>query len=249
MFLEIASWASLFISTSLVLPYTVPYFRTKLQQIKSVPVAVFDATCIQDAHQAHINAIDRSVGQIMAVIGQLLITGWASLNLLGLDAYHSLNALFIGYYLYDTVHLLTKPYAKTYTLYVVHHALAIIIVGSLYLVDIPYVVPLNIMYILLEFSAATVNITNLLIHTYPSSTVVITSSFINVSIYGITRVIVYPIVLSYLAYYVYTTTTSTYSFCICLVPLGLLTVLYFACIYWCMGMVAKHRALKQKLIL
>jgi hypothetical protein len=189
------------------------------------------------------------VGQIMAVIGQLIITGWASLNLLGLNAYHSLDALFIGYYIYDTVHLLTKSYAKTHTLYLVHHVLSIVIVGFLYLVDIPYVVPLNIMYILLEFSAAIGNVSNLLIHTYPSSTFIITSSFINVSVYGISRIIVYPIILLYLGHYAYITTTSTYSFCIGLVPLGLLTVLYFACIYWCMGMVAKHRALQQKLIL
>jgi len=249
MLLEIASWAILFAVGSLTLPYTIPYFRNKLQQIKSVPVAVFDAACIQDAHQAHINAIDRTIWQIMSVIGQLLITGWASLNLLGLNAYHSLDALVIGYYLYDIVHLLTKPYAKTHTLYLVHHVVAIFIVGFLYLVDIPYVVPLNILYVLLEFSAAAGNITNLLIHTYPSSQFVISSSFINVSIYGITRIVVYPIVVSYLAYYVYGTTTSTYSFCICLVPLGLLTGLYFACIYWYIGMVAKHRALKRKLIL
>jgi hypothetical protein len=249
MLLEIASWTILFAAASLTLPYGIPYFRNKLQEIKSLPTAVFDSTCIQDAHQIRINAIDRSVGQIVGASAQLLITGWACLNLLGLNAYHSLDACVIGFYLYDIFHLLTKPYAKTLHIFRIHHVLSICMICYGYLLDIPYFIASNTLYVVLEFSAVSINITNLLSHCYPSSNFVIPCSFINISIYCVTRIIVYPIFCAYLQYYVYVTTTTTYSYCLCLPALGLLTGLYFACLYWFIGMVTKHRALQQKLIL
>jgi len=249
MILEIASWATLFTAASLVLPYGIPYFRNKLQQIKTMPIDVFDAGCIQEAHQTKINAIDRSIGQIVAAVGQLIITGWACLNLLGLNAFQSLDAFVIGYYIYDTIHLLTKPYAKTLKPFIVHHMLTIFLVGYLHVLDIPYYIILNMLYIVLELSGASINITNTLIHIYPSAHFVIPCSFINVSIYCITRIMLYPVVGAYLLYYTYITTTSTYSYYLCGPPIVLLILLYGACIYWSIGMVAKHRALKQKLIL
>lgn len=249
MILEIASCTVLFTAASLVLPYIIPYFRNRLQQINSMPIAVFDAECIQDAHRAQINAIDRSIGQIVAAVGQLIITGWACLNLLGLNAFQSLDAFVIGYYIYDTIHLLTKPYAKTLKLFIVHHTLTICLVVYLHVVDIPYYIILNMLYIVLEFSGATNNIANVLIHTYPSAQFVIPCSFINVSIYCITRIVLYSTLCAYILYYTYVTTTSTYSYYLCIPPMLLLTILYIACIYWFIGMVAKHRTLKQKLIL
>jgi hypothetical protein len=249
MILEITGWAALFTLVSWTLPLVVPYFRNKLQLIKSVPTVVFDSTCIQDVHQTRIDAIDRSVGQLMAATGQLLLTGWACLNLLGLHAYESLDEFVIGYYIYDIFHLLTKPYAKTQRIFLVHHGLTIFLVVYLYVLDIPYYVPMNILYMMLEVSGAVSNITNLLTHTYPSSHFVIPCSFVNVSVYGTTRIILYPLVVVYLVHYTYVATTTTYSYCLCLPPLGMLFVLYGAYIYWYIGMVTKHRALKEKRLL
>jgi hypothetical protein len=249
MILEIASWTTLFTAISLTLPYVIPYFRNKLQQIKTMPIDVFDAGCIREAHQTQINAIDRSIGQITAAIGQLMITGWASLNLLGLNAFQSLDAFVIGYYIYDTIHLLTKPYAKTLKIFIIHHMLAIFLVGYLHVLDIPYYIILNMFYIVLEFSGTSINITNTLIHIYPSASFVIPCSFINLCIYGITRILLYPIGVIYIAHYTYVTTTSAYSFYLCLPAIGITAILLLACMYWFTGMIAKHRALKQKLIL
>ena len=249
MLLEIGSWAILFTVASFTLPYVIPYYRNKLKQIKSTPVAVFDSSCIRDVQQAHIDTIDRSIGQIVNTAGQLLVTGWACLNLAGLHAYLSLDALMLGFYIYDTYHILTKPYAKSNQPFVIHHGLTILLIVYLYILDFPYNTLMNIIYILLEFSAAAINISNLLIHTYPSSRIGISCSFINLSIYIITRIVIYPIILVYTTHYAYVITTTTYMFYLCFPPLIILYLLFGTCIYWCSGMIAKHRALKQKLIL
>ena len=251
MLLEIASCTILFTSASLTLPYVIPYFRNKLQQIKAVPNAVFDTACIHDIHQSHVDAIDRSIGQLLASIGQIIITGWAILNILGLHAYYSLDAFFIGYYIYDTIQLLTKPYGKTLRLFHVHHVLTVSLATYIHMLDMSlyYYMYLNIIYGLLEISGAAINITNLLIHIYPSSKYIIPCSFMNLSIYFITRIVVFPILILYAAQDMYRTANNMYTFSLYLPIIGLGTMLFIACTYWFIGMVAKHKALKQKLIL
>ena len=245
MLFEIFAWTTCIFGTSLVLPYVVPYLRNKIKQLQSIPTTVFDNLCINDVHQAEYNAIDRTVGQIMSATCQVLITVAAAVDLI--TPIHSLTPFVISYYLYDILHLCIKPYGKTKRHYLIHHAGTIILVTYGHLIQSPYKICINIFYILLESSAATTNIVTSLTHAYPASQYTIPLSFINVVIYGTTRILLYPI---HLGYYIYLVRNSTDSHQLYYIfPACSLIILYGVCVNWFAAIVAKHRQMKLKQIL
>jgi len=191
--------------------------------------------------------IDRTIGQAMGASCQFIIVVWAFLNLPYSGPIEPLHDLVISYYLYDMIHLYIKPYGRRQSIFFLHHTLSICIIAYIRYTQIDVIIFIQLMYILMESSGCALNITNLLKQFYPASKHIITYSFINVMIYGLTRVIIYPLIVSYYEYQLYISVLDTkylYIF-----PNVLLALLYGVSVWWFIVMVQKHRSMMQKTIL
>jgi hypothetical protein len=177
------------------------------------------------------DAVDRTVGQVVRVGVQTLIVIGASIDLV--TPIGSLTPLVIGFYLYDMIHLATKPYGTSQHMFQVHHALTIALAGYLDLIDTPYKAEVNLIYILLETSSTAINTVSVLKYYRPVPASVSTA---NVAIYGITRIILYPLIVGRCALDVFKSDTLLIN----VFPICMLSTLYVACFYWFLALVRKH---------
>jgi hypothetical protein len=177
------------------------------------------------------DVVDRTVGQVVRVGAQALIVIGVSIDLV--TPIGSLTPLVIGFYLYDMIHLATKPYGTSQHMFQVHHALTIALAGYLDLIDTPYKVEVNLIYILLETSSTALNAVCVLKSYCP---VPVSVSTANVAIYGITRIVLYPIVVGRCVLDVFKSDTLLIN----VFPICMLSTLYVACFYWFLALVRKH---------
>jgi len=232
-----------------MLPYCIPPIRTAQKQLREIikTNTVFTSNCITDIQQAQIDMIDRTIGQITGASCQLMIVVWAFLNLLSIGNIDSLHNFVVSYYLYDMIHLYSKHYGRSQSIFFLHHTLCICMIAYLRYIESEYVVFSQLLYILMESSGFALNIMNLCKQFYPASKYIITCSSVNVITYGLTRVIVYPLVLGYYEYQLYISVSDTKY--IYIFPNVLLSLLYCVSVWWFIAMVQKHRGMQQKTIL
>jgi len=244
MFYEIGVWTLGLVGGSYGLPYCIPSIRSAYKQIHASIKAntVFTSECISDIQQGQLDFIDRTIGQLMSAICQMVIVLWASLNLLTGSSIEPLHNFVISYYLYDMIHLYLKPYGKTQRIFFLHHSLTIFLIAYTRYADLHNAGFFHVSYICMELSGCSINITQLLRYSYPISKLNITVSAINLLIYGILRLVIYGFAL--LNYVVTTDITPIYY-----IPTTLAYLLYFVSLYWCILMAQKHKRLQQKIIL
>jgi len=246
---EILLWTSSILGLSFLIPYCIPPFRSTLKQIYENKRTnnVFGGDCINDIQQSQIDAIDRTVGQMVASFCQSIIVLWALTNLLFDGALNPLHYFVMSYYIYDIIYLLIKPYGKTQTVFLIHHVLCICVI--LYTIYIPlgYTSTIHLVYILMELSALSINVSNIQRYLYPASRLTIHVSLTNLLIFFVTRIVVFPSVLLYTLYDMYSVEREDKY--IYLFPGSLFTGLLFLCIWWFIGMMEKHKRLERKMIL
>ena len=236
MIVEILAWSTLFYGASLILPCVVPTFYSKYKYINTLPRPVFEnySQIIDDLRQHEYNGIDRTVGQLVATGAQILIVAVAFIDLFTPVPY--LTSLVIGFYLHDMIHLATKPYGQTLQIYLVHHAATIALVSYCYLIQSPYTTESDILYIFLETSSISINMVNIIKYFYPASELLDRLSFANIGIYGLTRIVLYPLNVAWIAYNVY----NSDQIWINVPPLTVLILLYGVCVQWFVAMIKKH---------
>ena len=251
MFQEIVGWTTLLSAIFFSLPYCIPAFRNRLNQPQQ---SVFGVQVITDYRQKEIDAVDRTVSQLVCTAFQAVIVFWGFMNVfgfvksVGIESYESLDYAIIGFYAADMIYMWAKPFGKTQQMFFVHHALTILVISYIQFIQFQYSTTLTYIYILLEFSSASINVVNVYRYCYPLSKSIVPLSFYNLIIYFVTRVVLFPINVGWTVYAVVASGQSAekslYYF-----PLGFGILLYCVCVYWFFGMVAKHRALKQKMLL
>jgi hypothetical protein len=220
---EIAIWVVLLTGVSQVLPYTIPSIRSKLQSMI--------------VSQEEYDMIDKTIGQLISSACQILIIMGAVVDLITPIPY--LTPFVIGYFVYDMIHLYTKPYGKTQTIFFLHHGLTIVMVGYVYLIESPYKLFNDICYIVLETSSLSLNITNCIKYFYPNHPNMKLINFINISIYGLFRMLLYPINIGHGIYMLYNS-NDAYIIQMHIFPVSLLLILYAVCVNWFIVMVTKH---------
>lgn len=233
MIAEIGGWAMLFYLTSCYLPALVPRFRIHEARIAAIPIVFNNHNVPMDTErQRERESLDRAVGLSIGFVAQLLITGLGVLDLV--TPVTTLPALVIGFYLYDMIYLGTK--LQNQTMYLVHHIGTIGLVGYLTVIDSPYRGHADIMYILLELSSASINLVNLVKYFDSQSSRIPCLSACNLVVYGVTRILLYPVNFVICAAHV----ASSDRILINVPPLAVLGLLYAICIYWFFLMIQKH---------
>ena len=177
------------------------------------------------------DAVDRMVGHVVRIGAQTLIVIGASIDLV--TPIGSLTPLVIGFYLYDMILLATEPRGAFQHMFQVHHALTIALAGYIDLIDTPYRVEVNLIYILLETSSTAINTVYVLKSYGPVPASVSTA---NLAIYGITRIVLYPIVVGRGVLDVFKSDTLLIN----AFPICTLSTLYIACCYWFLALIRKH---------
>jgi len=223
MIFEITLWATVLTEVSHVLPYTIPSIRSKLQSMI--------------VSQQEQDMIDKTIGQLISSACQILIILGAIVDLFTPITY--LTPFVIGYFVYDMIHLYTKPYGKTQSIFFLHHGLTIVMVGYVYLIESPYKSFNDICYILLETSSLSLNITNSIKYFYPNHPNMKCINLINISIYGLSRILLYPINIGHGIYILYNS-NNAYIIQLHIFPVFLLIILYAVCVNWFIAMVTKH---------
>jgi hypothetical protein len=224
-------WTASILGASWLMPQ-IPVFKNRYKQI-------------HDADQKQLDILDRTIGQLVNSVIQTLIVGWALYNLVIEDATDSLNACVVGFYLYDILHLYRAHYGKTQTMYIIHHALTIILIVYIQYIATGYNTFANVNYILLEFSSTSINVVNILKFFNPGSNSAILSG-INVCIYFLTRVFFYPLNLLLLTYCIYESDIpAKYLY---IPPVTILGILFGVCIWWFIALLKKHLETHRKLL-
>jgi len=186
MFLEAFLWSVSITLASYGFPYLIPSIRNRLKEIHA-------NTELIGSEELRIkvrDSIDRTLGQLVAATCQSLMTGWSLSNLILGSSVQALDQLVIGFYIYDIVHLLTKPYGKTQRIYLLHHIAAILFIYLNTLNIHRNVFSTNISYLLMESSSATINLTTIIVHERPRYKSFVNK--VNIIVYGLTRVILFP---------------------------------------------------------
>ena len=246
---EILLWTSSILGFSFLVPYMIPSFRSTLKQIYENKRTnnVFGGDCISDIQQNQIDAIDRTVGQLVSSLCQSVIVLWALSNLFFNGSIDSLHNLVISYYIYDSIHLFIKPYGKTQKVFYIHHGLCITLILYNAFVPIGYTTIINIIYILMELSALSINLSNVQRYVYPASRLTLQVSLANIIIYSTTRMVLYPITMIYMINDIFESDrTDKYIF---IVPVSFFIVMSLAFCWWSVGIIDKHRRLGRKMIL
>jgi hypothetical protein len=135
-----------------------------------------------------------TVGQIVSATLQIVILCWTAMMLLTNSFTNTPVEIFAGYLIYDSIDLVVKPIGKNVTEFHVHHCLVIFLMLIIY-----YFVDYNIfncysMLLVLETSALMLNITNLTKQYIPSFKQINT---INVFVYFVSRVVLFPVCIYY----------------------------------------------------
>lgn len=186
MFLEAFLWSVSITLASYGFPYFIPSIRNRLKEIHT-------NTELIGSEELRIkvrDSIDRTLGQVVAATCQFLMTGWSLSNLVLGSSIQALDQLVIGFYIYDIVHLLTKPYGKTQRIYLLHHIMSILFIYLNTLNIHRNVFSTNISYLLMESSSATINLTAIIVHERPRYKSFVNK--VNVFVYGLTRVVLFP---------------------------------------------------------
>jgi hypothetical protein len=231
MILETLAWTTLFYTASFTIPCIIP----RLQALYKPPVFDNHNSVIDDDEQ---NAIDRTIGQLVATGAQILMVAGAVVDLFTPLPLHSLPSLVIGFYAYDMIHLYINPYGKALQMYLIHHAVTIALIGYLYMIETPYTREMDTYYILLEVSSVSINAVNLIKFFYPLSDSLDTLRLANVVVYGVTRVVLYPLNLGWSLYCVWTSDNVW----IHVPPFLVLVMLYGVCVQWFLAMVKKYKS-------
>ena len=242
-------WTVSILGVSWLIPYSIPVFRNNYRKIRESIQnnTVFRSECISDIHQTQLDHLDRTIGQLVNSVCQLLIIGWACYNLTITDSTDSLNAFVVGFYLYDTIHLYISHYGKTQRMYIVHHLATIGIILYIQYVATDYSMFGNINYILMELSSTSINVTNITKFFNPMAKYNITLSGINVNIYFITRIVMFPLSTLLLSYMIYESDSSTKY--IYIPPIALFGILFCVCVGWFIALVKKHEETRRKWLL
>lgn len=228
MILETLAWTTFFYTASFTLPCIVPRLEHQPKP------AVFDNHngLIADAEQ---DAKDRTIGQLVATGAQILMVLGALLDLI--TPIPTLASLVIGFYLYDIIHLYTKPYGKSQQIFIVHHAGTIVLVSYVCWIESPYKTVSDIFYILLELSSISINTVNLIKYFRPTEPLLKQLTFANIVIYGLCRVVLYPATLGIAIYSV----SQTDQILINLPPICALGILYIMYVQWFLTMIYKQK--------
>ena len=244
---EVALWVASLLGISYALPHLIPSFRSTLKQVhESIRTnTVFTSESICDLHQGQIDTIDRTVGQIMAAACQFIIVVWTSLNLLLGSSIQPLHTCMIGFYIYDLIHLTIHPYGKTQQIFLVHHTMTIGLVLYLKYVPLSYYSFNNEIYLFLELSGFSINVTNVVKQFYPASKYNIVLSALNVYIYGLTRGILCPCIVTVIILSCIFHTPPLQE----LAPVPFFVLVIALSIWWFIAMIKKHNRLVQKAIL
>ena len=149
----------------------------------------------------------------------------------------SLASLVIGFYLYDMIHLYTKPYGKSQQIFIIHHAGTIVLVSYVCWIESPYKRASDIFYILLELSSISINTLNLIKYFRPTEPRLNQLRFANVVIYGLCRVVLYPITLGISIYFV----AQSNQILIHVPPICALGLLYIMYVQWFVAMIYKQK--------
>ena len=184
---------------------------------------------------------DILIGQFIGALIQLGLSIWASVNLLlsspDQSTWHLKTAL-IGFYTYDLIYLLSFAKGQTMYLFHAHHIGCIILISHLQLY--PHINKhdsMNMFIFILELSAASINIKNLYRQfqlPFPNRV-----ELINILIYFITRIILFPIILYIEIYHLY---MKEILFTLpAMIPSALLVTLHLICVKWCWDMVRRYR--------
>ena len=117
MFLESFLWSVSITLASYGFPYLIPSISNRLKEIHTNTELIG----LEELRIKVRDSIDRTLGQLVAATCQSLMTGWSLYNLVLGSSVQYLDQLIIGFYIYDIVHILTKPYGKTQRIYLLHH--------------------------------------------------------------------------------------------------------------------------------
>ena len=227
MILETLAWTTFFYTASFTIPYVVP----RLEHQYKPPIFDNHNVLLDDAEQ---DAKDRTIGQLVATGAQILMVLGALLDLI--TPVPSLTSLVIGFYIYDMIHLYTKPYGQTQKIFLIHHGATVVLLSYLCWIETPYKGLLDIFYILLEVSSISINTVNLIKHFWPTEPRLKQLSFANVVIYGLTRVILYPVNLGVVIYFV----GQSDQILLYVPPITILLMLYVVCVQWFLTMINKQ---------
>jgi hypothetical protein len=216
-----------------------PPFKNRYKQIHDTK-----SELNSDTYQKQLDLLDRTVGQLVNSIFQILMVGWTLYNLTIEDATDSLNTFVVGFYLYDILYLYMSQNGKTQTMYIIHHALTIALVVYVYYITPGYNTFVNINCMLLEFSSTSINVINIIKFFNPGSNHTVISG-INVCIYFLTRVFFYPLNLLLLTYRVYEADIPVkYMY---VPPIILLDTLFCVSVWWFIALFKKHKETQRKL--
>jgi hypothetical protein len=242
-------WTVSILGISWLIPRIIPVFRNNYNKIHETIKnnTVFRSECVSEIHQTQLDLLDRTIGQLVNSVCQLLIVVWAIYNLIIADRTDSLNEYVVGFYLYDIIHLCSNHYGKTQRMYIVHHLLTIGIIAYVQYVATGYSIFGNINYILLELSSTSINVANMTKFFNPVAKYNITISGINVNIYFITRIVAFPLNLLLLSYMIYESDSSTKY--VNIPPITLLSILFCVCVGWFIALVKKHEESRKKWLL
>jgi len=230
MILDTLAWTTFFYTASFTLPCVIPCLQVHTNHNRIID---YNDNDNNDRKQ---DAIDRTIGQLVATVAQILIVAAACIDLF--TPVTTLSSLVIGFYVYDIIHLCIKPYGRTQQIYLIHHAGTIALITYLHLIETPYTKETDVYYILLEASSVSINSVNLIKYFYPYSNSLNALSRANVVVYGLTRIVLYPLNFAWILYNV---VTSDHVW-INVLPISGLILLYGAYIKWFMAMMAKHKS-------
>jgi hypothetical protein len=177
------------------------------------------------------------IQQLVGVVSQAGMALWGFFNLFQPSPFELtwyLQSATIGFYAYDLLYMLSYAGGRKMYLFHAHHICTVLFLAHLQ--QNPYVCPpnaMNITIMILELSAASININSFCKRFWNSYAKQV--ELVNIVIYFITRMVIYPIVLYTLLYQFYVEHTlwdPTYG-----VPSLIFTLLHFLCILWFRNMV------------
>jgi len=244
-------WTASITGVSWLIPYIIPIFKNRYDQIYSTIKAnvVFTKECVSEIHQGQLDHLDKTVSDLINAISQFIIVGWSVYNLTIFDETESLNTFVIGFYLYDIIRIVTNHFGKAQGLFLLHHVLTIVLIGYMMILIPDYNAYMNIMYFLLEVSGASLNVTHIVRFFNPASKYTVTVSGINVNVYFITRSIFYPISILFATYDAYHKDVPSLTKYLYIPPLTLHWILFVMSCWWLISLIKKHEETRKKWLL
>ena len=125
----------------------------------------------------------------ISCIYQLVIVNWSIYNIYNENDNYLIDYSMLGYYMYDIITCIIAPYDCTF--YTIHHGIAIYMISTSYFYGYSPYIYRNLLYLLMESSASMANSMNIVKIHYPEK--LYNYQIITYSVFGITRVIIFPI--------------------------------------------------------